>query len=331
MTPLAPSKLLRAAAVAAALSASAFPARAAEDVGARWQVDVGVPLWWMDGHTTYEIAAGNQTASVRSELEFPLAAFLAGLRVRAVTPRFEDGSRLVLEAVALHSVVEGTGTLKDSDWLDGTVETAPPPDGVGVAHPGKDIYSTSRTTLGALVLEGRVAWRHDVAPGLRLAPAAGLLYQSFSLAAYDVNQVGYGPWATTATLTVPGKGLTYDVSWRALHVGAQGELDLGPVTLALDAWYSPLVHAEDDDEHLLRFKSSRTSADGSGWYVGAEGRGVVGAADAFSLRASLMSLDATGTQRQSFYAGRYQGQTGTIGATLTSMRWMLGVTWAHRL
>jgi len=147
-----------------------------------------------------------------------------------------------------------------------------------------------------------------------------------------VNQVGYGPWNTPSyTGSVPGKGLTYEVSWMAPYVGGRGELAFGPVTTALDAWFSPIATGKDEDDHLLRSKRSTTDASGLAWQVRGEGRYALGYRDALSVHAGVIGFSAKGTQTQTFYAGPDQGQTGTIGAKLDSLRWSVGLAWTHRL
>jgi outer membrane protease len=318
------SRLLRAAAIAGVLLASG--ARAEEDGEPGWELEATVPVAWVGGHTTYEISASDGSSSIRSQLQFPLQGVLAGLRARVAAPRSPDGPQWAFEGSALHTLTEETGTMKDSDWIDGPAELSE----VGAAHPGKDIYSTSKAFLRALVLEARASAGYDVTPGLRLAPLAGILYQSFSYVVVDVNQIGYGPWAGQ-TAKVGGRALTYDVGYRALYAGARGELALGQVTAALDAWYSPFAHASDEDDHLLRFKRSQTDAGGSAWQVRGEGRIALGAQDAVTLHGAVVGFSVTGTQTQTFYAGPDAGATGTIDAKLTSLRWTAGLAWTHRL
>ena len=259
------SRVLRAAAIAALLVAAV--ARAQED-DRGWQVDASIPVDYFGGHTTYEISASDGSSSVRSQLQFPLQGVLAGLRLQVAAPRIDTGGRFLFDLSVAHSLTDASGTMKDSDWLDGPVEIQE----VGAPHAGKDIFSTSRANLAALVLEGRASYQVPVSPTVRFLPALGVLYQRFSYGVYDVNQVGYGPWNTPSyTGSVPGKGLTYEVSWMAPYVGGRGELAFGPVTTALDAWFSPIATGKDEDDHLLRSKRSTTDASGLAWQVRGEG------------------------------------------------------------
>jgi outer membrane protease len=321
------TRLVHAAAIAGLLVAAAG-ARAQEDADAGWQVEGTVPVEVIGGHTTYTIWGADAASSFRSELRFPLQGVMAGVRVRLLAPRGDDGARWVFEGAGLHTLTEQTGTMEDSDWIDGAAETAPPPDGEGLApHPGKDIYSTSKAFLRAYTLEARASWQHDVTRSLRLAPLAGLLYQSFSYVVVDVNQVGYGSWAPIVTGSVGGRVLTYDAGYRAVYLGARGELSVGQLTAALDAWYSPFARASDEDDHLLRGKVSRTDADGTAWQVRGEGRLSLSPADALSLQVGLLGFRVTGTQSQTFSDGTLiRG----IDAKLTSLRWNAGLAYTRR-
>jgi outer membrane protease len=322
------SRVLRVAAVAALLVAVA--ARADED-RSEWEFEIGVPVEYIGGHTTYEISGSDASSSVRSELQFPVQGVLAGLRARLALPRVAGDPLWAFEVSAQHTLTEDTGTMKDSDWIDGSAELTE----VGSAHPGKDIYSTSKAFLRALVLEARASGRFDLTlgaggPALRLAPLAGVLYQSFSYVVVDVNQVGYGPWAAYSG-SIGGRVLTYDVAWRALYAGARAELQRGELSCALEAWYSPFANGTDEDNHLLRSKLSKTDANGSAWQARAELRYALYREWALSLHGSVVGFSASGTQTQSFYAGPDAGTGGTIPAKLTSLRWSLGTALTMRL
>lgn len=315
--------VLRAAALAGLLAATA--ARAADD-DARWRLDAGVPVDLVGGHTTYEIWAADASSSVRSRLAFPLQGVAAGIHARLAAPRSEDGGRWTFEASLQHTLGDAAGTLEDSDWIDGVAETSQ----VGSSHPGLDIYSTSRASLSAVLFDGRVSWEHAVTPALRLAPLAGVLYQSFSFVVTDVNQVGYGPWAAGYTGSTTGRVLTYDARYTAVYVGGRGALARGRFAGTLDAWYSPFARASDEDDHLLRGKLSRTEADGHAWQLRGEGRVALGPVDELSLQASVVAFRVTGTQTQTFYAGPDAGTSGVVDAKLTSLRWTAGLAWTRR-
>lgn len=321
--------ILRAAAVAALVVAGG--ARADEAAG--WELETSVPLDYIGGHTTYDIRASDGVSSIRSELVFPLQSVLAGLRVVARSPWSAGrGTRWVVEVAGQHSLDALAGKLKDSDWIDGPIETDPQPNGFGLAaHPGKDIYSTSHAGLSALVLDGRVAVQHALTPALLVGPVWGVLYQDFRFAARDVNQVGYGPYASGYTVSAPGvRAISYEVAWIAPYMGARAELSSGRIGAALEGWLSPFAMGKDRDDHEMRQKLSETDARGYGWQARGECRYAVDVHDAVLLQASVVGFYATGKQVQTDYAAG-GGPMGDIRSIMTSLRWSVGLAWTHRM
>jgi len=340
-----PLRLLRAGALAAALVASVGYAQepsgprpdeqrpaTGEPSGPGWDSELSAAVAAIGGHTTYRISASDSTGSVESELEFPLGGVLAALRGQLASHRDASRRRWIFEASAMLSPAGSAGTLKDSDWLDGSVETAPAPDGLGLTpHAGKDIYSESTADLHALVLEARAAYELEPSPGFHLAPLVGVLYQRFTYDVRDVVQVGYGPYQAGFSGTVLGPVLDYEVSYRAVYAGARGELERGRFSATAELWYSPIASAEDRDDHKIRSKLSTTDATGTAWQAGLGARFALGSADALQAQVSLVRFSVSGTQFQRFYAGPNAGLSGTIGSDLTSSRETLMITWAHRL
>lgn len=295
-----------------------------------WELDATIPVARFTGHSTYRIFAGNAAGGFTSELEFPLRGTLTGLHLRAGAPADADGTRWVVEGSVLHSLSGDAGQMKDSDWFHGTAETAAPPNGVGGAHEGKDIFSTSRASLRALVVDARVGRRLALAPALRLTPLAGVLYQRFAYAIRDLHQVGYGPFDKFYTVAVPGPVLSYKVQHVAPYLGARAEVTWRWVSAALDGWFSPLTYAHDFDDHLLRSKTLTATAFGNALQIAAEGRVALGDADHLSLQASYLRISTDGRQHQRFYAGANAGWTTTIAARLTSERATVLGAWTHR-
>jgi outer membrane protease len=311
------TRLLRLAAAAASLAIGA--ARADEG----WALEVSARTAYLGGNTSYEISATDGSSSVRSRLEFPIQGVAAGLH--ASVAKAARRGWWVFELTGLHTLGELAGTMRDSDWIDGPAETSE----VGSRHDGLDIFSTSRASLTALVLDLRASREISLTPSLRIAPLAGVLYQRFAYTVRDLAQVGYGPWYR-ATASVPGDVATYDVSYVVFYAGARGAVSAGPFTAALDLWVSPFAFAHDEDDHLLRSKRSSTDATGLAAQARTEARLALGARDALSLEGAVVVISTTGTQTQLFYAGPNQGQGAQIGADVDSVRWTAGVLYTHR-
>lgn len=323
------SRLAHGAAVVALLVSTGV-ARAQDAADHRWRFDLSVPVELIGGYTRYTISDRFGDDSFTSELEFPIQGVMAGLRGRLLAPRSADHTQWVFDLGVLHTLTEETGTVEDSDWIEGPSEALPPPDGVGARHDGKDIYSTSKGFLRALSLDVRASWEHEVlSPAFRLAPFAGVMYQSLSYVVVDVNQIGYGPYAAGYTGRVSGRVATYDVGYRAIYLGVRGQLEAGPLTAVLDAWGSPFARASDEDDHLLRGKRSQADADGSAFQLRGEGRVALGPLDAVSIQAAVVRFATSGTQDQFFYDGSGVSFTG-IPAKLVSLRWSAGVAYTRR-
>lgn len=314
------TRLLRLAAAAATLAIGA--ARADEG----FELEVSARAAYLGGDTSYEISATDGSSSIRSRLEFPIQGAAAGLHASAA--KASGRGWWVLELTGLHTLGESAGaigTMRDSDWIDGPAETSE----VGSRHDGLDVFSTSRASLTALVLDLRAARELSLTPSLRIAPLAGVLYQRFAYTVRDLTQVGYGPWYP-ATASVPGEVATYEVSYVVVYAGARGAVSAGPVTAALDVWLSPFAFAHDADDHLLRSKRSSTDATGLAAQARSEVRLALGGRDALGLEGSVVVISTSGTQTQRFYAGPNQGQGAQIGADVDSVRWTAGVLYTHR-
>jgi outer membrane protease len=318
-----------ASAVLAALAALAAAPRAlAQEPAAReWQLELAVPVTALSGHTTYRIEGASPAGSVVSELGFSLAGLAAGLEAQLGT-KVGERSRLVFRLQAVASVGGSTGTLEDSDWLEGAPEIA---EVGGAAHPGLDIYSRSVAELEAVIVDARVAWEGWRAAGFLVAPMAGLLYQRFAYDVRDAEQVGYGPYAPLYTGTIPGRVIDYRVSYHVPYAGARATTAGRRLTGSAELWVSPLALANDRDDHLKRWRLSTTVASGTAWQGSVAARLALGRRDFLEAHASLTQIGASGTQRQRFYAGPYAGRRLSIGSEITSSRTSLSLVYARRM
>lgn len=291
-----------------------------------WSLELSVPVTLLLGHTTYRIEGSDGASTVASELEFPLESGALGLWLRLARGREPGRGGPVFELGGLLSIVDGNGKLKDSDWISGPAEISE----VGAAHDGKDIYSTSSAGLAARVLEARAAWELDApARGLTLAPFIGVLYQRFEYDVQDAVQVGYGPWAGQ-TAAVPGPVLDYRVSYLLPYLGGRAAWSRGSWSVGALAWFSPAAGAEDEDDHLLREKLSKTDASGSAWSATVTARFALGEHDALQAEGSLVRVEATGAQQQYFYGGQDAGLRLSIPSTITSSRASLSLAYTRR-
>ena len=279
----------------------------------------GIGLGYMTGSTLYHISSYDATGGIESELKFPLNTVLFGLEGGYVSKNAKGQDAFKVGLQWLMNLNGGSGKLKDSDWISGTVETDPPPNGLGFpAHPGLDIYSESDITLKANIIDIRASYNFWTSSGLALGPLGGLLYQDFQYDASNLKQVGYGPYATGYTGSASGRVLTYEVTYTIPYLGIHAEMPVSSnFQAAVDLGYSPWAAAEDTDDHVLRGKRSDGSTSGSAYIATVTAQWDLRDNDFFLIRGQYLNIDTTGTQIQRWYRDEVTS-SGTIPAGTTT-------------
>jgi hypothetical protein len=82
--------------------------------------------------------------------------------------------------------------------------------------------------------------------------------------------------------------------------------------------YSFTVSAQDEDDHVLRYKLNKGDCDGTALLASLDARYQATEHWFASAGFDLVSIDTEGTQRQSFYDGPLRGQGSTIDLELKS-------------
>jgi outer membrane protease len=201
---------------------------------------------------------------------------------------------------------------------------------VGTAHPGKDIYSESDISLTANIIDARASF--NIWPSERLAfgPLFGLLYQKFQFDASNVHQVGYGPYASGYTGNVPGRVLTYEVTYTIPYLGIHMELPLSSKFQAnLDLGYSPFASAEDKDNHILRKKLSTAKTSGSAALAAITAQWDIEDNYFLMVRGQYLAINTSGTQTQTFYDSTGGVYTG-IDDKIKSKQLSTTILFSHR-
>lgn len=273
----------------------------------------------LNGFTQYQLLIPNAISGgdwVLSQLKFAIYNPVIGARFTAPTD-----SGLLLRAGVWTKVSSAAGVMEDSDWI--------PEDG----HNGLDVYSESRLDLdGALVLDGGVALPEKNVGPVTVAAQVGFRRQQFDFSAYDLNQVGFGPYAIDYTGSVSGKVLDYSVTYNLPYVGFTASLPSSMVPVAVDLTYSPWVTAHDVDDHLLRTKRSTGDSTGAAWTVGAHT--VYTLLDDLDLTGyvNYSFIHTRGTQVQYYYADSDApaGTTYVVDQALTSEQCAVGLTLTSR-
>jgi outer membrane protease len=283
----------------------------------------GFGLGYLTGSTIYHISVYDATAGIESELEFPLDTMIVGLEGGYVSRNAKGQDALRIGLQWFRSLGSGSGKLKDSDWISGTAETSPPPNGFGFpAHPGLDIYSTSDISLKANIIDLRGSYNNWISDNLSLGPVGGLLYQNYQFDASNVNQVGYGPYAPEYTGSASGLVLTYEVTYTIPYLGIHSEILVRRNFQAiLDLGYSPGASAEDRDDHVLRGKLSKARTSGSAYLATLTAQWDIEDNDYILIRGQYLKIDTIGWQTQTWYRDEIISATETIpaGTTITGI------------
>jgi outer membrane protease len=262
-------------------------------------ITFGIGIGYLNGNTLYHISSYDATGQgIESELEFPLKTFLFSIQGGYLSKDLKGRDEVKITLQWLTNIDNGSGQLKDSDWATDAVDIAL----VGAPHAGLDIFSTSDIKLKANILDLRASYNNWLSDTLSVGPLGGFLYQNFHFDASHLSQVGYGPYAPGYTGTIPGKVLTYDVTYIIPYLGIHSELQLSKQFHALvDLGYSPWVSAEDEDDHLLRYKRSNGSTTGTAYLAAVSARWDLQDDNSFLLQGQYLKIDTTGTQTQTWY------------------------------
>jgi hypothetical protein len=88
--------------------------------------------------------------------------------------------------------------------------------------------------------------------------------------ASNVQQTGYGPWSPLYTVSLAGPTSTYTLNYEFYSVGLSWRLKAGTrASITIDTAWIPYASVSDQDEHLRRYRESKTTCDGSGTMISA--------------------------------------------------------------
>ena len=246
-----------------------------------------------------------RTATIRSELEFPLdityAGFSAGLHPS------NDPAAWSIEAHIQTSISDPDGKMTDDDWdgLDGIYN---------VTH----FSSTESNTEGnAIILSLEVTYRIFNREPFSLSLFAGGRYQKIE---QDIND--FTGWVRPfdniamtydAPVNIAGHvpALTYEITFKQPLAGLMARLQpRAGLSLDLKAAWAPVFYSDVDD-HLLRSKLSLSDGDGHGALASFRLRyGTTrdyGATPFWDITSELVYINANGAQTQEWYVDETTG------------------------
>lgn len=274
----------------------------------------GDTTYTIGGHVSDNLGNAEDLWWPLSELKWPLDVWMlsGGAQI--------DFSRFSVSGEVFKNVTNDAGDMEDSDWGVYFIETGNP----FFATETKDVFSTSEADLDALIFDVRARYWALKKGVFSLAVGAGWRYEDFDFEASNVKQYSpsapsYGLPSDPFAFNDPGLAVTYDVTYNIPYIEIAADISAGEkVTLEAFIGYSPIVKAEDKDDHVLRSKLSEGDCDGTAIMVGIDARYNITKHWFGLLGFDYISIDTDGTQSQSFYAGELAGLAFEIDQEITS-------------
>ncbi|RLJ05345.1 MAG: hypothetical protein DRP14_02035, partial [Candidatus Aenigmatarchaeota archaeon] len=209
---------------------------------------ITVGIGGMSGDTTYQIGGRCVTPSGSgiyhfsiSELTFPLDIWMFSVEESKEFVK----KNLKVSVGVKKNYTRDAGKMEDSDWLTST-------------NPSQlDVYSQSDAYLDALILGINISHRFFERPHWSFIAGVGYIYQNFDYECKLNRQwspSGLSGYDYTGTGSVD---LTYELTYSIpyIEIGTQ-YIFTNKWSLVTSLGYSPIVHAEDLDVHVLRAKVS---------------------------------------------------------------------------
>jgi outer membrane protease len=281
-------------------------------------IETGPELRYTAGDSTYHISFEEPWAvggHGESELQFPIANVMAGVKVIAGTTYGKNNrkskGRLCIRL--LKSIDKNAGIMKDSDWIENDAAFGKAP------HEGKDLYTESDARLEGMLFDAIWSYHFSLGHNWSLGPMLGYRYQELQYEIY-----GYRGYYWTERVYGGGKVLDYEVIYKIPFIGLSSEILLGgkdQFFLSMGFGYSDWVEARDRDDHLLRFKLSEAQCEGVAYLLSLNldwrfyPRWVLG------VGAEYVDINTSGKQHQRFYAGPSVGITYEVDDSITTSYW----------
>ncbi|MEN6474545.1 MAG: omptin family outer membrane protease [Syntrophaceae bacterium] len=298
--------------------------------------EVGLDLGSLQGYTRYQrgglfvdaFGATRQYPSPLSELKFPLDVYMLGL-----TTALQYKDRLNLNFELKKNLSTDAGSMEDSDWGYWYLVYE---DGAPLVHDPRpnslDIYSESKASLDAWVLDAKASYALLLKSGWSIGAGLGLLYQYFDYDVSDTTQrypsYAYYFGGAAAADSYNGKIITYEVSYAIPYLLVEAGVDVATgITVRVDIGYSPYALGHDRDHHLIGITGSgsisETDYTGRALRYGLQCRGDL--SDHWALGVRYEYLKITGDGDSYNYSGDGSAYTGKIDQDIASVQEYLSV------
>jgi outer membrane protease len=276
---------------------SVTPEPATTDNKGSFELSAGTEM--MGGDITYQIGFPlvSPTGVVYdgyfpfSELAWPLDVWLGRIDGRAT---INDQWRL--NATIKKDLSTPGDNMEDSDW-------------VTPSDPSRlDIFSESEiSSFDAVIFDADVEWSFFRRENFSLYTGIGYLYQNFDYDAKPLYQ--YSPSGLPGyDYTGDGRvGITYEMTYSIPYLKLGGDLKVSQdFTLEGSIAYSPIVQAEDTDNHLLREYGGKISTgdmEGDSFMLDVSGRYAFTPSLFMEAGFQLTKIEVDGDQAQRYGIG----------------------------
>lgn|GEM_PF-319713 len=264
------------------------------------EIDIMVGIGKLIGDTTYRIGGTVATPSGGyelhfpiSELEFPLDVFMV-----SIEGSIEFAETWKASVGVKKSITSDAGKMKDSDWGYYFLEGYP-----WAEQDTLDICSESDADLDALIIDINLRYKFYQKSSWAFFAGLGYMRQYFDYEVSNLDQwypsdyyyFGVDPGHDY----VSGKVLTYEVLYSIpyMEIGTQLK-SKGELSVEASLGYSPIVDAEDEDNHILRSKVSEGDCDGDAIFFSLKGRYNFPRKWFLALQFDYTTIDTDGTQKQ---------------------------------
>lgn len=260
---------------------------------AAYSLSLGTEM--MTGDTTYQIGdpvtlPSGITGDVYghfpfSQLEWPLDIWLARLDGRAT---INDAWRI--NTTLKKNLTEPSDNMIDSDWIT-------------TGNPNRlDIYSESEiSSFDALIIDADIEWTFIKQQAVSFYCGLGYLYQNFDYEAELIYQTSPSGLAGYEYTGDGRTGITYEMTYSMPYLKIGADANIGShFTMEGGVSYSPLVNAEDTDNHLLRGKIMSGDMDGDAYMVDLSGKYTFTSNVYIEAGFQYMKIDVDGDQDQTY-------------------------------
>lgn len=278
----------------------------------------GSTLYHISIPITAQDSAGNvYPATEESQLEFPLDTWMLGFNGK-VSKDISENVTLFLQGNFSFNINNPSGVMTDTDWY--TV----------MSYQQTFSYTESESQLNVKSFDinaGLDFFKYSFINKILMTLSAKLGYKQQKLS-YDIIGIKDGwqnidSYVQFNNLYQGVEVLSYEVTYRIPYISILGEIKLNErIKLNGEVGFSPIVSAQDNDDHILRYKTATGDCTGTAFM--AAGNFVWFLSPTFSetflnIGINYLSISTTGSQSQSWYGNDPASSTPTTGMTVNNI------------